>query len=337
VASYSPFWQRKPVQNGSIPRIAFADAGDPRVLAAVQRISAERIAVPVLVGSAAEIKAAEKRGGMAATTAEIIDQLPPLDHSRAATLLAERQSRKGISADNVAHQLEDPLYRAIALLLQKKVDGLIAGSLRPTADIVRAALQCVGPKAGHKFVSGHFLIESDRLASADRTPFLFADCAVVPEPSPRILAAIAQDAADAYKFFTGAEPRVAMLSFSTRGSAEHELVDRIREAVKLARQHNPSLVVDGEIQLDAAIDAQVAEIKKAADSPVAGRANVFVFPTLEAGNIGYKLVQRFSNARIAGPLLWGLDRPMSDLSRGCTVEEITDTAACLAAMVRGKN
>lgn len=337
MAPFTPFWNRSPAKNDAIPRIAFSDASDPRVIEAVARITASRIAVPVLVGSRAEIAEASRRAGIAETAAEVVEDLEPAALSRAATVLAERQSRKGISAENVTHQLDDPLYRAIALLIDRKVDGLIAGSLRPTADIVRAALQCVGPRAGHRFVSGQFLIESDRLSTADRMPFLFADCAVVPEPSPRSLASIAADAAASYRFFTGIEPRVAMLSFSTRGSAEHPLVDRIREAVSIARAHDPALIIDGEIQLDAAIDSAVAQIKNAGDSPVAGRANVFVFPTLEAGNVGYKLVQRFSNARIAGPILWGLDRPMSDLSRGCTVEEIADTAGCVAAMARGLN
>lgn len=337
MAPFTSFWQPATAKNGAIPRIAFSDAADPRILTAIERIHAEGFAKAVLVGRRAEIESACRAAGLTGTTAEIVDDFDSATLSRAMTLLAERQSRKGITSENVAQQLEDPLYRAIALLLEKKVDGLVSGSLRPTADVVRAALQCVGPKPGHRFISGQFLIESDKLSSADKTPFLFADCAVVPEPSPRSLAAIAADAAESFRFFTGQVPRVAFLSFSTRGSAEHPLVDRIREAVALVRSHVPGLIVDGEIQLDAALDPVVAGIKKATDSPLAGRANVFVFPTLEAGNIGYKLVQRFSNARIAGPILWGLERPMSDLSRGCTVEEITDTTRCLTTMVRGLN
>jgi phosphotransacetylase len=156
---------------------------------------------------------------------------------------------------------------------------------------------------------------------------------VMPEPSTRALAAIAIGAADSYKFFTGKTARVALLSFSTKGSAQHELVDRIKEALALIRKQEPNLVVDGELQVDAAMDADIAMIKNAGDSAVAGKANVFVFPTLEAGNIGYKLVQRFSRTRIAGPLLWGLGKPMSDLSRGCTAQEVADTALCLSNMI----
>jgi phosphate acetyltransferase len=192
----------------------------------------------------------------------------------------------------------------------------------------------VGPKAGVRLISGHFLIESDKQKTWDNTPFLFADCAVVPEPSARALAGIAMGAAAAYRFFTKKEPKVAMLSFSTRDSAVHPLVDRIKEAVQLIKKQEPNLVVDGEIQVDAALSRDVAVVKHAEDSPITERANVFVFPTLEAGNIGYKMVQRFSNTRVAGPILWGLDRPMSDLSRGCTVEEVVDTTRCIVDMVR---
>jgi phosphate acetyltransferase len=239
--------------------------------------------------------------------------------------------------DQAFQQLDDPLYLGVGLLMDNRIEGLIAGATRPTADIVRAAIQCIGPKTNQRLISGHFLIESENRSAKDQTPFLFADCAVIPEPSPRALAAIALGAAASYLFFTGKPARVALLSFSTRGSAKHELVDRIKEALTLIRGQDPSLIVDGELQVDAALDSHVAKLKHAEDSPVAGQANVFVFPTLEAGNIGYKLVQRFSNCRVAGPFLWGLDKPMSDLSRGCTVQEVTDTARCVSAMIQGMN
>jgi phosphate acetyltransferase len=203
--------------------------------------------------------------------------------------------------------------------------------------VVKAALHFIGARAGQRLVSGQFLVESESCQTQNQTPFLFADCAVIPEPSSRSLAMVALAAADSYKFFTGQDPRVALLSFSTRGSAEHDLVDRIREALEIIKKQAPALHVDGEIQADAALDFEVAKIKNAGNSSVAGQANVLVFPTLEAGNIAHKLVQRFSPTRVAGPFLWGLDKPLSDLSRGCTVQEVTDTAMCLAAMIRGLN
>jgi phosphate acetyltransferase len=217
------------------------------------------------------------------------------------------------------------------------VAGLVGGATCPTSDVVRAALRCVGAKPAVKLVSGQFLLETEDRHAHDGMPYLFADCAVSPEPSSRVLAHSAVQAARSYTFFTGQKARVAFLSFSTRGSAEHPLVDRIREAVALVRKSNPELTVDGELQADAALDAQVAKIKKAGDSAVAGKANVLIFPTLEAGNIGYKLIQRFAVARVAGPLLWGLAKPASDLSRGCTVEEVIDSTLCVAKMARSLN
>lgn len=307
-------------------------------MTAVDRISAERIATPILVGQPDQIARSRRDAGLPPVDTALI--APLADAARRekdAQLLFARQSKRGATMADVQAQLEDSLYQGIAMLLDNRADGMIAGSLRPTADIVRAALQCVGPRAGQRFVAGHFLIETDQLMTADKTPFLFADCAVMPEPSARALAAIAVGAAASYRFFTGQTPRVALLSFSTRGSAEHELVDRIREAARIIKGEHPDMLVDGEIQVDAALNVDVARIKKASDSEVAGRANVFVFPTLEAGNIGYKLVQRFGAARVAGPLLWGLDKPMSDLSRGCTADEVADTAFCVSAMTRGTN
>lgn len=267
----------------------------------------------------------------------LIGTTPSGDRLRFSTLLSERQKKLNLSSSDIDVQLDDSLYHGICLLLENRIDGLVAGSLRPTADIVRAALQCVGPKAGTRLVSGHFIIETENHSSEDQTPFLFADCAVIPEPSSRALASTAISAAAAFRFFTDKVPKVALLSFSTRGSADHPLVDRIKEALEITRKQDANLTVDGELQVDAALNREVAMIKKASDSMVAGKANVFIFPTLEAGNIGYKLVQQFSKARIAGPLLWGLDRAMSDLSRGCTVQEIVDTALSVAMVAKGLN
>lgn len=307
----SAFWSEIATPPPAPPRIVFTDPSDPRILDATRRLKEKKLIEPILPS-----------------------KIDAADRSRFKDLLAEKQSKLNLSSLDLDAQLGDPLYIGICLLLEKRADGLVGGSLRPTADIVRAALQFVGPKAGTRLVSGQFLIETESAGTSDGTPFLFADCAVVPEPSPRSLSAIAISAAESYRFFTGKEPRVAFLSFSTRGSAAHPLVDRIKEALEITRKHEPNLHVDGEIQLDAALDPGVAVIKNANQSTVAGKANVLVFPTLESGNIGYKLVQRFSKARIAGPLMWGLSRPMSDLSRGCNIQEIIDTALCVSKMSR---
>ncbi len=309
--SYSDFWSKLASLPTKPVRIAFTDPSDPRVRDACQTVSDKALIEPVLVKDFSEIS-----------------------EGRLREILSTSQKKQNPDPKIIDAQLRDPLYHGIGLLLEGKVLGLVGGSTRPTSDIVRAALQCVGPRPGAKLVSGQFFIETEKRMSADQTPFLFADCAVMPEPSPRALAIVATSAAESFRFFTGKTPRVAFLSFSTRDSAQSPLVDRIKEALEITRKLDANLIVDGELQVDAALDADVALIKNAADSPVAGKANVFVFPTLEAGNIGYKLVQRFSNARIAGPLLWGLNKPVSDLSRGCTVQEIIDSALCVAMMAK---
>jgi phosphate acetyltransferase len=321
------------------PVIAYTDATDPRVIKAAHEISVKKLAKPLLIGNLLEIQKACEQYNLPKIGEDLISKPFSADEKKkAAQLLSEKQKKFNIDFEKSLGQLNDPLYKGVSLLLDKKVDGLVGGSTRPTADIVKAALQCIGPKDGVRLISGHFLIETEDLKTQDQTPFLFADCAVVPEPSPRALAAIAIGAAASYKFFTGVEAKVALLSFSTRDSAVHPLVDRIKEAVKIARDQAPGLIIDGEIQADAALDPQIAVIKKIGDSPVAGgKANVFIFPTLEAGNIGYKLIQRFGKARIAGPLLWGLNKPMSDLSRGCSVQEIIDTTLCVSTLIQGQN
>ncbi len=312
MVSFSPFWSKLAAPAASPPRILFTDVDDPRVLDACRFLKDNKLVDPILV-----------------------NEVSSSDRSRLETLLLEKQKRSNLSSADVHAQFDDTLYRGVAMLLDHQADGLVGGSLRPTADVVRAALQCIGAKpGGQKLVSGHFFIETEQRSTADQTPFLFADCAVVPEPSSRSLAAIAMGAAASYRFFTGQTPKIALLSFSTRGSAQHPLVDRIKEALEIIRKHEPNLIVDGELQVDAALDMNVAKIKNASDSMIAGNANVFVFPTLEAGNIGYKLVQRFSNARVAGPLLWGLDKPLSDLSRGCSVQEVIDSALCVASLAK---
>lgn len=314
----SSFWSElEHKQSDFTPRIALCDYADERVMKSANEISQKKIAKPILIDQRLMSNCDKRQVYL--------------------KILAEKQSARHLSLPDVEKQLTDSLYFAIAMLLNGDVEGVVAGSTRPTADVLKAALHCVGPKPNERFISGHFLIESEILSTQNQTPFLFADCAVIPEPSSRALAQVAISAANAYRFFTGKTPKVALLSFSTRGSAEHALVDRIQEALKIIHEQIPDLDVDGEVQVDAAVDHIVAEVKKAKDSPVCGQANVFVFPTLEAANIGYKLVQRFSKCRIAGPLLWGLRKPMSDLSRGCTVQEITDTVHCVVKMIRGMN
>jgi len=328
VQEFSAFWTRH--KNKSYPRpprIGFAEATDPRIQNSFNIISKGTDIQPFLIGDPEEIQSVLKT-----SSTQVLSVSSQIEKDNLTQFLLNQQKKFGVSEDEVQRQLCDPLYQGVWFLFQNKIDGLIAGATRSTADVLKAALRCLGPRKGQKIVSGQFLIESIERQAKNATPFLFADCAVVPEPSPRILASIAVSAAESYRFFTGAKPKVALLSFSTKGSAEHLLVDRIKETLSLIKAAHPDIDVDGELQVDAALDAAVANIKHALPSPVAPEANVFIFPNLESGNIGYKLIQRFSPVRIAGPLLWGLARPMSDLSRGCSVQEIIDTAYCVADM-----
>lgn len=310
----SAFWSSLAQKTAASVRLAFTDGADPRVQEAVQNLKSFGIE-PVLINDAVSFaKNPAIRGH-----------------------IESRLKKNTLPDSEIEAALADPLYVGMAMLAVGDVDGLIGGASCPTADVVRAALRVVGAKPDVKLVSGQFFIESVSRQSEDQTPFLLADCAVVPEPSSRVLAHTAVQAAHSYTYFTGKKARVAFLSFSTRGSAAHPLVDRIRDAVELVRKNDASLIVDGELQADAALDARVAQIKHASDSEVAGRANVLIFPTLESGNIGYKLIQRFAETRIAGPILWGLAKPASDLSRGCTPQEIIDSALCVAKMARSLN
>ncbi|MCG3203897.1 MAG: Ethanolamine utilization protein EutD [Elusimicrobia bacterium] len=310
----SPFWSKLESSVDPSIRIGFSDSNDPRILEAIQILKDRKLVHPIPISNNIE---AQKL-------------------SRYKDILRERQKRLSLSDEVINNQLSDSLYIGVCQLLENEIDGLVAGSLRPTSHVVKAAIQCIGPKPGVRLISGQFMIESPHQKTRDNTPFLFADCAVIPEPSPRALASVALSAAESYRFFTEQLPKVAFLSFSTRDSAQHPLVDRIKEALEITRKQDANLAVDGELQADAALDPEVALIKKANESKVAGQANVFIFPTLEAGNIAYKLVQRFSMARTAGPLLWGLGRPMSDLSRGCNVQEIIDTTLLVSMIAKRK-
>lgn len=317
MSGFSAFWSSfRPKNDSSLPRIGFTDFDDSRITTAVKKIAELEIAEPVLVGGK---KMSEKE-------LEKYSQI----------LLAH--SKKGeLDSSGFRILLNKPFYQGISQLLAGEIDGLIGGANQPTAEIVKGALAFIRPKEGYRLIAGHFLIESQTLKSKDETPFLFADCAVIPDPSPRALASVAAGAAESFKFFTGKIPKIAFLSFSTRGSAAHPLVDKVKEGMNLLKKQDPALFIDGELQVDAALDREVASRKNAGGSPVAGEANVFIFPSLEAGNIGYKLVQRFSETRVAGPILWGLGKPVSDLSRGCSVQEVVDTAICVAKMTERIN
>lgn len=311
-------------------RIVFPEGEDPRTLEAVGLVLERGTVRPILLGPEHRVRAEADRIGLALPHSVSI--LDPATSDRAtdfAQVLFRRRKERGLSYEDARALVRDPLYFGDLLVHLGEADGCVAGATRATADVVRAALQVIGLAEGSSVVSSFFL-----MVLADGRPLTYADCGVVPDPDARQLASIGIDAANNHAFLTGETPRVAFLSFSTKGSADHPHLAKVREAVAIARGLRPDLPLDGELQFDAAFDADVGA-RKAPGSAVAGQANVFVFPDLNAGNIAYKITQRIGGAEAYGPILQGLAQPANDLSRGATAEDIALVAAITALQAHG--
>ncbi len=319
-------------------RIVLPEGNEPRTLHAAEEAIENNLADIILIGNPEEINKSidEFELKNVKAKARIID---PDNHPKIeeyAQLIYELRKSKGITIEKAQQLVRNPLYLGVTMIKAGDADGEVAGAENKTDDVLRPAFQLVRTMPGVSVVSGVFAMIFKDVEFGEKGLMLFADCAVNPDPDERLLSEIAITTAETARELLDFEPRIAMLSFSTKGSAHHSIVDKVANAVRRVKDVHPDILIDGEIQLDAAIVPEVAEIK-CPESPLKGRANILIFPSLEAGNIGYKLAQRFAHADAFGPVLQGLAAPINDLSRGCSAKDITNViaiTACQALQVK---
>ncbi len=305
--------------------IVLPESHDERVLKAAEILSKEKIALVITLGDENKISSDASKLGVDLSGVRIINPLKSEKLSDFTNIFFNLRKKKGISIDEARETVKKDLFFGAMMVREGMADGSVAGSTASTADVMRAGIQCVGMPEGISIVSSFFL-----MVFPDKT-YTFSDCGVVPNPNADQLADIAISAAENHARLTGEKTYIAMLSFSTKGSAEHEMVDKVLQALKIAKSKRPDLAIDGELQFDAAIVDSVGR-RKAPGSEVAGRANVLIFPDLNSGNIGYKIAQRLGKCEAVGPLIQGLKKPYFDLSRGCSVDDIVNAAAIAALM-----
>lgn len=320
------FWKKAKLD---VKRIVLPEGEEERNILASAMIKKEGLAELILLGNPEKIKNTAQSLGADIEGIEIVDPKTSPKKSTYAEGFYELRKSKGITMEKAENTVLDPMYFGTMMVKLGDADGLVSGAIHTTGDLLRPGLQVIKTAPGISTVSSFFIMLVPNSIYGDNGMLLFSDCAVNPNPTAEQLAAIAISTADTAKKLCNMEPKVAMLSFSTKGSAESELVDKVRKATEIAKELRPDLQIDGELQLDAAIVKKVAD-QKAPGSTVAGQANVLVFPDLQAGNIGYKLVQRFANAEAIGPVCQGFAKPVNDLSRGCSAEDIVNVVVVTA-------
>ncbi|MBP5159420.1 MAG: phosphate acetyltransferase [Lachnospiraceae bacterium] len=319
-----------------VKRIVLPEGDEPRTVKAAAAIVKEGLAEPVLIGDPEAIAKTAKDEGADLEGIRIINPQTSEKRQQYAEVLYELRKAKGVTREEAQRLVLDEMYYGIMMVKQGDADGLVSGAVHTTTDMLRPALQIIKTKPDMKIVSSSFLMDCPNKSLGEDGLLVYADCVVVPCPTAEELAYIAIAAADTARTLCGVkEPRVALLSFSTKGSARHELVSKVAQAVDIAHKLAPDLLLDGEMQFDAALVPEVGALK-AKGSPVAGRANVLIFPDLQAGNIGYKITQRIGGAECFA-VLQGLAKPCNDLSRGCSVEDIVNTVAMTAVQAQQEN
>lgn len=314
-------------------RVVLPEGSEPRMIQAAKKILFEEIAQVTLIGDTKEIETLAKEYGLNLSKVEVINPTHSPDYNAFVEDFKELRKHKNITDEQAKAAIAQPLFFGAMLVRHDKADASVAGALNTTGNVMRAAISVIGLKEGINTVSSCFMMTLPKYREEHDKVFLYADGAVMPNPTSEQLVSIAASTAETMKNLLNIEPKIAFLSFSTKGSASHPDVDKVIKAVEMFKKEYPDIIADGEFQLDAAIVPEVAK-SKAPGSTLVGDANILIFPDLDAGNIGYKLTQRLANATATGPIIQGLAKPANDLSRGCSVNDIVDVTA-IAVLMKG--